>query len=347
MGDPAGIGPEIAVKTLLNPEIRGICRPLLIGDAGAMRTAARDIVKIGCEINAVSGVGQMRDLPGTLDVLDLACLDMGKFALGRVSAQCGEAAFRSVAKAIELALAGKIQATVTNPLNKEALNLAGRHYAGHTEIYASLTGAKNYAMLLMGEKLRVIHATTHVPLREVPGRLTRERILAVIRLGEAAMRKFGLARPRLVLAGLNPHAGENGLFGREEIEIIGPAAAEARAGGLDVTGPLPPDTVFAKALGGAFDLVVAMHHDQGHIPLKLLSFKYDAEQDAWSDMLGVNITLGLPVIRASVDHGTAFDQAGKNRANPNSLIYAIKCAAELAGNAPPDPAKGPDGDRGR
>ncbi|MDR1534698.1 MAG: 4-hydroxythreonine-4-phosphate dehydrogenase PdxA [Planctomycetota bacterium] len=334
MGDPAGVGPEIAVKALLNREISALCRPLLIGDAWVMRTAARDIVGADCRINSLAAVPEFRDAAGILNVLDLACVDPDKFEYGRVSAMCGEAAYRSVAKAIELALAGEISGTVTNPLNKEALNLAGRHYAGHTEIFSALTGAGDCAMLLMDERLRVIHVTTHIPLRLASERLSRERILAVIRLGEAAVRRFGPERPRIGVAGFNPHSGENGLFGSEEREIIAPAVAEALAEGFAVQGPLPADTIFAKALGGAFDLVVAMYHDQGHIPLKLLGFRYDAARDAWPDLLGVNITLGLPIIRASVDHGTAFDRAGRNQANPDSLVYAIKCAARLAGDRP-------------
>lgn len=330
MGDPAGVGPEISLKVLALPEIRAVCVPLLIGDAAFMSWAAETVGDGRCRINAVSDPSEALDRDGVINVLDQKTVDLERFAFGKVSAMCGDAAFQAVAKAIELALAGALAGTVTNALNKEAMNLAGHKYDGHTEIYARLTGTRHYAMLLADERLRVIHATTHIPMAAVSSRLTRERIGEVIRLGDAAVRKFGVARPRIAVAGYNPHAGENGLFGTEEIEIIAPAVAEAKEAGFDVSGPLPPDTVFCKAAGGAFDLVVAMYHDQGHIPMKLLSFKFDARTMTWSDMRGVNITLGLPIIRTSVDHGTAFEAAGKGTANPNSLIYAIKCAAMLA-----------------
>ena len=330
MGDPAGIGPEIAVKSLLRSQTYRKCRPLIIGDAGVVAYTAERILEARCRINAVDAPDKARFEPGVLDVLDLGCVDIGKFKVGEVSPMCGDAAFKSVAKAIELAMAGHIHGTVTGPLNKEAMNKAGHHYNGHTEIYADLTGTRDYAMLLAGENLRVVHVTTHVAVAGVSERVTKDRVLKVIRLGNDAVKKFGVDTPRIAVSGLNPHAGENGLFGSEEGERIVPAIREAEAEGIIVSGPHPPDTVFCKAAGGAFDLVVAMYHDQGHIPMKLLSFKYDARTDTWSDMTGVNITLGLPIVRTSVDHGTAFEQAGRGQANPNSLIYAIDCGAMLS-----------------
>ena len=330
MGDPAGIGPEISVKALMLQKIRSVCTPILIGDAAFMARVAKDVNKVDWKINAISNPSEAKDRDGIIDIIDQKTVDETDFKFGRVSAMCGEAAFAAVRKAIELALAGEIDGTVTNALNKEAINLAGHKYDGHTEIYADLTRSQNYAMMLADEKLRVVHCTTHIRMTEVAGRLTKERILEVIRLGDLAVRKFGVEKPRVAVAGYNPHAGESGLFGSEEIEIITPAVNAAKAAGYDVTGPVPPDTVFCKAAGGAFDLVVAMYHDQGHIPMKLLSFKFDAKTMKWSDMLGVNITLGLPIIRTSVDHGTAFGHAGMGLANPNSLIYAIECGALLA-----------------
>ena len=234
---------------------------------------------------------------------------------------------------IELALDKKIDATVTNPLNKEALNLAGHHYAGHTEIYADLTNTDKYTMMLADGNLRVVHVSTHVSLREACDRATKERVLDVIRIADKACKNLGIKNPRVAVAGLNPHCGENGLFGREEIEEINPAVEAAKAEGINALGSLPADTVFSKANGGMFDIVVAMYHDQGHIPLKLLGFVYDQEKQSWQAVQGVNITLGLPIIRTSVDHGTAFDQAGKWSASELSLENAIDYAIRLAENS--------------
>ena len=225
---------------------------------------------------------------------------------------------------------GKIDATVTNALNKEAMNLAGHHYSGHTEIYADFTHTSKYTMMLAHENLRVVHVSTHVSLREACDRVKKARVLEVIEIANQACRALGIAHPRIGVAGLNPHSGEHGLFGREEIEEISPAIEAARAEGIDADGPVPPDTVFSKARGGWYDIVVAMYHDQGHIPLKLVGFVYNQEAGKWDAVAGVNITLGLPIIRVSVDHGTAFDQAGKGSASPASLINAIDYAILLA-----------------
>ena len=257
-------------------------------------------------------------------------VDMKELKRGEVSAMAGNAAFQYVKKVIELAMDGQVDATVTNALNKEAMNLAGHHYSGHTEIYADYTGTKKYTMMLAHENLRVVHVSTHVSLREACDRVKKDRVLEVIRIAHQACRKLGIPEPKIGVAGLNPHSGENGMFGREEIEEITPAIQEARAEGILADGPVPPDTIFSKARGGWYDIVVAMYHDQGHIPLKVVGFVYNHEAQKWDAVAGVNITLGLPIIRASVDHGTAFDQAGTGLASELSLINAMDYAIRMA-----------------
>jgi len=219
---------------------------------------------------------------------------------------------------------------VTGPISKEAINRAGFHYSGHTEIYADLTRTRNYAMMLMHNQFRVIHVSTHVSLREACDLVKKDRIHRVIKLGYENVRRLGIEKPRIAVAGLNPHAGESGMFGREEIEEIEPAIRMAQEEGLNVEGPVPPDTVFSKMQGGQYDLIVVMYHDQGHIPTKVIGFQYDDNTKTWGSMSGVNITCGLPIIRVSVDHGTAFGKAGEGRANPESMTQAIKVAAQLA-----------------
>lgn len=329
MGDPAGIGAEIAARTLAEEATYGICRPLIIGDAGVMEGAAR-LCGLDLAVNAVGdpAAGQYR--PGTIDVLDPGVLAPGEHAYGQVTARQGEAAYRYVEKAIELAMAGKVDATVTGPINKESLNLAGHHYSGHTEIYAALTGTRDYAMMLADGDFRVVHVSTHVSLRQACDRVKAPRVLRVIELAEAALKQLGIEKPRIGVAGLNPHCGEAGLFGTEDDDEIRPAVEQARAKDIAAEGPLPADTIFSKMAGGMFDIVVAMYHDQGHIPTKLVGFQYDARTDTWGQMAGVNITLGLPIVRVSVDHGTAFDRAGKGTANPQSLIEAVRYAARFA-----------------
>jgi 4-hydroxythreonine-4-phosphate dehydrogenase len=250
--------------------------------------------------------------------------------VGKLSRAAGEAAFRYVEEVIHLALSGEVDATVTNPLNKEALNKAGHHYAGHTEIYASLTGTSKYTMMLAHEDMRVVHVSTHVSLREACDRVKKNRVLEVIRIADAACRDMGIEAPRIGVAGLNPHSGEGGLIGREEIDEIIPAIESAKAEGIACEGPVSPDTLFPKARGGFYDIAVAMYHDQGHIPLKMEGFVFDRAENKWRDVSGVNITLGLPIIRTSVDHGTAFDQAGKGAASAASLISAISYAVRFA-----------------
>jgi len=242
----------------------------------------------------------------------------------------GEASFQYVKKVIELALAGKVDATVTNAFNKEAINGAGHHYSGHTEIYAELTGTEKYTMMLAHENIRVVHVSTHISLREACDRVKKARVLEVIRIADQACKDLGITNPRIGVAGLNPHSGENGLFGYEEIEEIIPAIQVATQEGIHVDGPVPPDTIFSKARGGWYDIVVAMYHDQGHIPLKVVGFVYNQKASKWDAVSGVNITLGLPIVRASVDHGTAFDQAGKGMASELSLENAIEYGVLLA-----------------
>ena len=328
VGDPAGIGPEVAVKALSLPEIYEVCRPLVVGDLAMIRQA---IAFCGLELAArhVEEPEQGTYRCGTLDVLDMKNINSG-FRHKEVSADCGRASFEYVRKVIELAMAGQVDGTVTGPINKEAINLAGFHYAGHTEIFAKFTGTRDYAMMLVHKNFRVIHVTTHVSLREACDRVNKERILTVLELGRDTLEKLGVPNAAIAVAGLNPHSGESGLFGREEIEAIVPAVDEARRRGINVEGPIPPDTVFPKMLGGQYGLVVVMYHDQGHIPIKLLGFQYDEATDTWGAVSGVNITCGLPIVRVSVDHGTAFDRAGEGRANPESMIEAIKTAARLS-----------------
>ena len=329
MGDPASIGPEITVKALSDPAIYEKCSPIIIGDAAVME-AAVGIVGKNVKINAVSDVKEAKFEFGTIDVYDMKLVDMDKLERGVVSAMAGNAAFQYVKKVIELAMNHEVDATVTNALNKEAMNLAGHHYSGHTEIYAEYTGTKKYTMMLAHENLRVVHVSTHVSLREACDRVKKDRVLEVIRIADQACKELGIKEPKIGVAGLNPHSGENGMFGREEIEEITPAIEAAKGEGIIVDGPVPPDTVFSKARGGWYDIVVAMYHDQGHIPLKVVGFVYNQAEQKWDAVARVNITLGLPIIRASVDHGTAFDQAGKGVANELSLINAMDYAIRMS-----------------
>lgn len=329
-GDPAGIGAEVTAKAIASPQIAAICRPLVIGDAPVIQDALR-ASGLDLKLNIVSKPDEGDYRPGVINVLDMKALAPGEHRYKEATAAQGKAAYDYIAKNIALALAGEIAATVTAPINKAALNMAGCHHAGHTEIYAALTGTKDYAMMLAEGDFRVAHVSTHVSLREACDRAKKDRVLKVIELSNDALKKLGIDRPRIGVAGLNPHSGEGGLFGDEEIKEIIPAIEEARARGINATGPVPPDTVFTKMAGGMFDLVVVMYHDQGHIPIKLKGFKFDEATGQMNSVAGVNITLGLPVIRVSVDHGTAFEIAGEGRANPDSMIDSIRLAAWMSG----------------
>ncbi len=329
MGDPASIGPEITVKALSDKAIYDKCSPIVIGDASVMEEAVK-IVGGNIKINSVKRVKDAMFTHGIIDVYDMGLVDINKLEKAKVSVMAGNAAFGYVKKVIELAMNDEIDATVTNALNKEAINLAGHHFSGHTEIYAEYTNTKKYTMMLAHKNLRVVHVSTHVSLREACDRVKKDRVLEVIRIANQACKDLGITNPKVGVAGLNPHCGENGLFGREEIEEISPAIKIAKEEGINVDGPIPPDTVFSKAKGGWYDIVVAMYHDQGHIPLKVVGFVYNQDEGKWDAVEGVNITLGLPIIRVSVDHGTAFDQVGKGIANELSLVNSIDYAVRMA-----------------
>lgn len=317
IGDPSGCGPEISLKALNNKETLEKCIPILIGDKTVINRAMK-IVNCNFELNIIKNMTDYLD--GMINLISLDNMS-NCYEFGKVQPQCGKAAFDYIKQAIEFALDGKIDAVVTGPINKEALNSAGIHYSGHTEIFADLTGTKEYAMLLTGGPLKVIHVTTHVSMREACDRIKRERVYSVIKLANKAMIELGIKNPKIAVAGFNAHSGENGLFGDQEIKEIIPAIEEARENGIDVSGPISPDTIFVHCKNGKYDIAVAMYHDQGHIPLKLLDF-----------MGGVNITIGLPIIRTSVDHGTAFGKAGKGTADESSMISAIKMAIDFAYN---------------
>jgi 4-hydroxythreonine-4-phosphate dehydrogenase len=328
MGDPAGVGPEIIVRALAEPSVASRSQSVVIGAASPMLEVMR-LVGSPLTLHPVKGVGACRWAEGTLECLDLANVDMTTVPRGEVSAAAGRAAHEYILRAVELAKAGAIEGMVTAPINKEALAAAGLPHTGHTEILAELSNTRDYAMLLMGKELRVIHVTTHVSLRRVPDLVTGDRVLRTIRLAQRTMEGLGRPHPRIGVCGLNPHAGEDGLFGNEEKTAIVPAIDAARTSGLDVFGPLPADTVFSRARGGEFDIVVAMYHDQGHIPVKTLGFTYDESSRRWTGLSGVNVTVGLPFLRVSVDHGTAFDRAWKGSANAESMVEAIEVAIRM------------------
>lgn len=346
MGDPYGNGPEITVRALADQTLYERCKPLVVGDETAMRYAlkvAKKVSGIDLELNVVTDPSEGKYTCGTIDLMDLGLVPEDKipdtadeaepkpFGVG-ACAIGGEASFQYVKKVIELAMAGKVDATVTNALSKEAINMAGHHYSGHTEIYAHYTGTDKYTMMLAHENLRVVHVSTHVSLREACDRVKKDRVLDCIRIANAGCKALGIQQPKIGVAGLNPHCGENGMFGREEIEEIQPAIDAALAEGICIPEkkPTPPDTVFSKALGGWYDIVVVMYHDQGHIPLKVKGFVYNREEQHWEAVAGVNVTLGLPIIRASVDHGTGFGHAGSGHANELSLVNAMDYAIALA-----------------
>lgn len=327
MGDPAGVGPEIIVKACQELKDRlagGELRLLVIGSNPALFEARR---MLGAEID-IPEVGENDAWP------NLACLQAGPegepIRPGVLSSDGGRFAYLAVEKAVHLAQAGRIQGIVTAPLNKEALNKAGYKFAGHTDMLATLTESKGSVMMLAHGNMRVSHVTTHVALKDVPGKLTPERLRYVIERTDEALQALAPGRRKIAIAALNPHAGEGGLFGKEDDEVSAPTIAKAVADGFDVVGPVPGDTVFVKLRAGQYDAVVAMYHDQGHIPVKLLGFNVNPETGKWDALSGVNITLGLPIVRVSVDHGTAFDIAGKGIANELSLIEAIEYAEKLA-----------------
>jgi 4-phospho-D-threonate 3-dehydrogenase / 4-phospho-D-erythronate 3-dehydrogenase len=320
MGDAAGVGPEIIMKSLAHAQVYDRCRPLAIGDAERLSEAGR-IIGSRLQVRSLSPdeVEKAAFTPGIVDCVDLKLIPKG-LPWGKLSAQAGDAAFRYVEVAAKLALSGKVAAICTAPLNKEALQLGGHHFPGHTELLAYLTGTKEVSMMLSTPKMRVLHVTTHIGLIDAIAKIEPGLVERTIERGYVAVQKAGISNPRIGVCGINPHAGENGLFGYgEEEEKIVPAIKACRARGWNVEGPLPADTLFFRAQRGDFDLVIAMYHDQGHGPVKVLGLES-----------GVNITIGLPVIRTSVDHGTAFDIAGTGMADERSMLEAIRQAVELA-----------------
>ena len=319
MGDPAGIGPEIIVKAILEYDINRICRPVVIGDAEVIKKILKTC-RLRAEIKVIEKIASAPAGSGKIEIVDLHNIDVKGLKYGVPGKACGSAAVSYIKMAAGLALAKKIDAITTAPINKEIINAAGFQYPGHTELLAELAGTKDFGLMMVGGGLRVILVTTHMALKDVFRNIKKDRVLRTIRLAHKAMGYFQTKAPRIAVAALNPHAGEGRLFGTEEWDEIMPAVIEARGEGLDVSDPLPADTLFHKAKERYYDIVVAMYHDQGLIPLKLLAFGK-----------AVNVTVGLPFIRTSVDHGTAYDIAGKDCADPGSLIEAIKMAVEMVG----------------
>lgn len=333
MGDAAGIGSEIAAKALSNDNVYEICRPLMIGDKGAIEDGIR-IAKKSLDVNPIDYVSDSKFEYGTIDLIDMDNIDMDKLEYGTVGKMTGKASGEYIKKAIDLAMDGKIDAIVTNPIHKESFKLGGygEKYAGHTEMLADLTDTKDYTMMLSHGDFRVVHVSTHVSLRDACDAVKKDRVLDTIKIAYQGCKDLGVEDPKIAVAALNPHASDGGLFGNEEEKEIIPAIKEARKLGYDVEGPVPADTVFSKARGGWYDIVVTMYHDQGHIPMKLSGFVYNKEKEKWNSVSGVNSTLGLPIIRTSVDHGTAFGKAGKGTATAESLLDAIDVAVKFAKN---------------
>lgn len=317
MGDAAGIGPEIIVKVLQLKQIYSICCPLVVGEGSIMQETMK-LVNGPLKLHPIQTTAELKGQFGVIDLLDLHNLDWREVVIGQVCGACGKAAMEYTAKAAELALQDKVKAVVTAPLNKEATIQAGYGDVGHLEFLARLTHATEYATMLISGSLRAVHLTTHHSLKDACELVTKERILAKLRLTDNSFRKWGITHPCIGVAALNPHAGEGGLFGSEEIDQILPAVKEAQNLGIDAQGPFPADSVFTRAIGGEFDTVLAMYHDQGHIPVKVHGFENS-----------VSVALGLPFVRTSVDHGTAFDIAGKGIADCQSLAEAIKMAVNL------------------
>ena len=330
MGDPAGIGAEITLKALHEIAARGTPASMLPVVYGSQRVLLDTASAVGLPTEAV-------DVDGEASWPRLAVVDIGAppvpIEMGTVTAASGQLAFAAIARAVRDAMAGKVAAIVTGPISKEAINLAGHAYSGHTDMLARLTGSDDTCMMLAHGNLRVSHVSTHVALARVPSLVTPLRLTKVIDLTLWALAAFGIDRPRIGVAALNPHAGEGGLFGSEDSDVILPTVNSFRARGIEVSGPISGDTIFVRALSGEFDAVVAMFHDQGHIPIKLLGFKVDPATRRWTSLSGVNITLGLPFLRTSVDHGTAFDIAGKGIASAQSMVEAIDLAMTLAPKA--------------
>jgi 4-hydroxythreonine-4-phosphate dehydrogenase len=318
MGDPAGVGPEVVARALVQGQVWECCRPLVVGDTRTLKRAAV-LAQAALVPRRITNPAEARFDPNAPDVFDLDHVDVTEVRPGEVSAVAGRAAVAYIEQATQLALSGQVDALSTGPINKAAIQAAGSPHIGHTEMLAGLTGASNVTTMLATPGLRVVHVTRHVSLGEVAAHVTRERVLETILLTHAGLRGMGVPQPRVAVAALNPHGGDGGLLGREEFEEIGPAVEAARGQGVDAHGPIPADSVFFRAIRGEFDVVVAMYHDQGHIPIKTHGFERS-----------VTVTLGLPIIRTSVDHGTAFDIAWQGVASEESMVEAIRLAAQLA-----------------
>jgi len=329
MGDPAGIGAEIIVKALSNKEIYERSKPVVIGSRIAMKDAL-SFIPSNLKLNVIKNTEEIKGEFGIIDLIDLDNVKLDEFNYGKASAKAGQASLDYIYKGIDLAMKGLVDAVVTGPIHKEAIKAAGSPYPGHTEIFATRTKTKDYAMMLADKNLRVIHVSTHVSLRQACDLVKKERVLTVIHLADKVLKDLGIKRPKIGVAGLNPHAGEGGLFGNEELEEIIPAIEQAKKEHMTVDGPVPPDTIFSKVIGGQYDIAVVMYHDQGHIPMKVTGFKYNKSTNKWLSMSGVNVTVGLPIIRTSVDHGVAFGKAGEGRANEESMVEAIKMAMDFA-----------------
>jgi len=317
MGDPAGIGPEIIARVVDSGEIFPLCRPIVIGDAGVMKKLVEEL-RLTVAVNSIGSLAEADPAKGKLDVLDLKNVNISTHKWGAPDASSGNAVVDYIKKAVESTMNREADAIVTAPISKEMMNAAGHHYAGHTELLAHLTGTKDFGMMFVGGGLHLILATIHVALKDVPRQITQTNIYKTLRLAHQAMKYFGIEKPRIGVCALNPHAGEGGLFGSEEQDAILPAVIKARGEGINASDPLPADTLFYKARNNYYDIVVAMYHDQGLAPLKMVAFGN-----------AVNVTVGLPVIRTSVDHGTAYDIAGKGCADPASLLAAVKLAAKM------------------
>jgi 4-hydroxythreonine-4-phosphate dehydrogenase len=318
MGDPSGIGPEIVLKIFSNPKVFRFCCPLVIGDLSVMQRVKK-LCPLRIKFNTITKVNEGVFRFGTLDLFDLGNIK-GGFKFGRPIPSLGRSMVEYILKAVELIQKGYVHAMTTGPINKTLINGAGFSYPGHTELLADVTGARKVAMMLVGGPFRITLVTTHLSIENVPKSLSKEKIFDSIQLTDRALReKFRIRNPRIAVASLNPHGGEEGLLGKEEKQFIRPAIDKAKGLGLNVLGPLPPDTLFYKAKDDKFDAVVVMYHDQGLIPLKMVAFGR-----------AVNVTLGLPIIRTSVDHGTAYDIAGCGKADPSSLFHAVSLAADLA-----------------
>jgi len=329
MGDPSGIGAEIVVKALGKEEIYRKSKPVVIGSSCVIDDALK-FIPSNLKLNVIKDTKEIKGEFGTIDLIDLNNITLDEFDYGKVNEKAGKASLEYIYRGIDLAMARQVDAVVTGPIHKEAIKAADSPYAGHTEIFASRTKTKNYAMMLADKNLRVIHVSTHVSLRQACDLVKKERVLTVIRLADKALKDLGIKYPKIGVAGLNPHAGEGGLFGNEELKEIIPAIEQAKKENIIVDGPVPPDTIFSKVIGGQYDIAVVMYHDQGHIPMKVIGFKYNKETNKWSTLSGVNVTVGLPIIRTSVDHGVAFGKAGEGRANEESMIEAIKMAIDFA-----------------